>query len=63
MGNSISANMEIKTADMICAEYLLYRGYTQSLAALTKEMEKDRLKQFDSVKIVDSIYQLSTQPL
>lgn len=48
--------MEIKTADMICAEYLLYRGYTQSLAALTKEMEKDRLKQFDSVKIVDSIY-------
>jgi hypothetical protein len=43
--------------DELFKEYLLYRGFTESLATFEKEIKQDRLHNFEGVRICQQIFQ------
>ena len=45
--------MNITAVDQMVAEYLVYRGFTQSFRSLEVEKAKDRTKQFEVARIVE----------
>eukprot|EP01031_Cornospumella_fuschlensis_P025261 gene25262-30505_t len=49
-------NVNIEGADKIVAEYLIYRGFTQTLQTLEGEMSRDRTKKFEVSRIVETIF-------
>eukprot|EP00601_Ochromonadales_sp_CCMP2298_P025086 CAMPEP_0173270776 /NCGR_PEP_ID=MMETSP1143-20121109/434_1 /TAXON_ID=483371 /ORGANISM="non described non described, Strain CCMP2298" /LENGTH=355 /DNA_ID=CAMNT_0014207237 /DNA_START=21 /DNA_END=1085 /DNA_ORIENTATION=+ len=49
-------NANISGADGIVAEYLIYRGFTQTFQSLELERVRDRTKRFEVVRIVESLF-------
>lgn len=48
--------MNIPAADSMVGEYLIYRGFTQTYKNLESEKNKDKTKQFEVTRIVESIF-------
>ncbi len=46
----------LSSADQIVAEYLIYRGFTQTFRSLDQERKSDRTRQFEAQKIVESVF-------
>eukprot|EP01039_Chlorochromonas_danica_P011045 gene11045-12301_t len=49
-------NVNIEGADRIVGEYLIYRGFTQTLQSLESESHRDRTKKFEVIRIVEAIF-------
>ncbi len=44
------------SADNVVSEYLIYRGFTDTYKSFEKEKKSDRMKQFESSKIVNALF-------
>eukprot|EP00981_Chlorochromonas_danica_P004185 scaffold840_cov179-Ochromonas_danica.AAC.4 len=49
----VKMNVNIEGADRIVGEYLIYRGFTQTLQSLESESHRDRTKKFEVIRIVE----------
>ena len=45
--------MNVNSGDSIVAEYLIYRGFTQTFRSLESERRRDKTKQYEAIGIVE----------